>query len=243
MLVTVGVVFAACEGDLLATLHLDQDLIDSLAEVAEFLTSDLILDALELLDSGSIGGGGLHCQLHFPIRPRHLIPGASLQLLFDDPFVPEEVVLGHPADEFNLKDQGRVLRDFWGRTARSVGELWREGEFCHFTPLHRRHANIPAFDDLALPECKDERLSPVPRRVEFAAVREEGPDVVDGDLVAFLRSFPALDFGDDFLLHTLGKVGRVRWEFDLGHALVFIIVVVTHRGHHFLIGIHLGNTN
>mmetsp|Transcript_94822 Transcript_94822/g.265526 ORF Transcript_94822/g.265526 Transcript_94822/m.265526 type:complete len:276 (+) Transcript_94822:1260-2087(+) len=206
----------------LALAHAQQRLLDDAARGAQGVRPDVVVEGGRLLDDAAILRDNLQGQVDLAALLR--VHPSLLPLLdqgLDAPRVAEEVVLGDPADELHLEDEDRAGRDGRRLPRLAVGELGLDDKPRQLPLGHRRDAQVPAPDDLALPEGELDRLPAIPRRVELLSALER-PDVVHGDLVARLRFPPRLGrpLPQDLLLHAVWQLRRRR-----------VLVVVASIGH------------
>ena len=69
-------------------------------------------------------------------------------------------------------------------TRGAITEVGRNSETTTAADFHSLHSLVPSSDDLTSAEAKDERVTPVPRRIKFFAGRPCDADVVHADTVA-----------------------------------------------------------
>src|SRR5258707_15821141 len=73
-------------------------------------------------------------------------------------------------EQFHIKNQCRVGRNYAASTAISVTQNRRNSQLPFATRLHSRYAFIPALDYLALSQRKHKWLARVPGAVELIAI-------------------------------------------------------------------------
>src|SRR5258708_28683800 len=73
-------------------------------------------------------------------------------------------------EQFHIKNQCRVGRNYAASTAISVTQNRRNSQLPFATRLHSRYAFIPALDYLALSQTKHKWLAKVPGSVELIAI-------------------------------------------------------------------------
>mmetsp|Transcript_32806 Transcript_32806/g.83287 ORF Transcript_32806/g.83287 Transcript_32806/m.83287 type:complete len:601 (+) Transcript_32806:52-1854(+) len=239
VLLAVGVLLGALQRHTLVLPHARQRHVHGLRQGTQRVRADDVLDAFTLLDHGAIGGLRLQREPDL-VAVARLLPALALALErgLNHAFVPEQVVLGGPTDEFHLEDERCIWRDGrWG-PALAVAKLRRDRELGHLALQHGGHAEVPALDHLPLAQRKDERLVLLPGGVELRAVGERA-DVVHRDLVSLFRPLEALGCCDDFLFHALWQNGPV--SASVIHAS-FGVIIHTHatgaHGRHLFVGRH-----
>mmetsp|Transcript_92004 Transcript_92004/g.265460 ORF Transcript_92004/g.265460 Transcript_92004/m.265460 type:complete len:245 (+) Transcript_92004:837-1571(+) len=239
MLLAIGVVLRALNLALLALLHPRQSLLASLAYGPQGLRAQRVLETGPLLNNRTARRQRSHINQHLVAHPWVLPAGPLFDHRLDHTLVSEEIVLRRPTDQLHLEDQTRIRRDLWRGARLAIGELRCQRELGNLPLLHRRNAQVPALDHLALAQCEDKRLPPPPRRVELRAIRGQGPHVVHGNLVSALGRLPihALRLPHNLFLHTLRQRGRLRDARP--HAIVVEVRHAIHTHVHVASGGHL----
>ena len=94
-------------------------------------------------------------------------------------------IWSYPVDQFHVKLQPRVRRNFLSATARPISIVGANGQQGVLSSSHRGHALVPAGDDLLHTEHKCERFVAIDRAVELASV-DESPGIMHRHQIALL---------------------------------------------------------